>query len=192
MLHNLINKRVILASKSPRRKQLLEGLGIQFEVIIHEVDESFPSTLKGPDIAVYLAKRKADAFIQEITSGDIVITADTIVWINEHVLNKPANREEAMRMLNELSGNTHQVYTGVCIKSRDRQELFFDATEVEFRNLSQPEIEFYIHHYAPYDKAGSYGAQDWIGLTGIKSLKGSYFNVMGLPVHLVYETLKDF
>lgn len=192
MLHNLINKRVILASKSPRRRQLLEGLGIQFEVIIHEVDESFPSTLKGPDIAVYLAKRKADAFIQEITSGDIVITADTIVWINEHVLNKPANREEAMRMLNELSGNTHQVYTGVCIKSRDRQELFFDATEVEFRNLSQPEIEFYIHHYAPYDKAGSYGAQDWIGLTGIKSLKGSYFNVMGLPVHLVYEKLKDF
>jgi septum formation protein len=192
VLKNLHHKRVILASKSPRRRQLLEGLGITFEVITHEVDESFPDSLKGAEIAVYLARVKADAFTQEILEGDIVITADTIVWINDHALNKPSDRAEAISMLRELSGNTHKVFTGVCIKSQKNVELFYDETRVQLRVLTEEEIEYYVDHCSPYDKAGSYGAQDWIGLTGIISLSGSYFNVMGLPVHLVYEKLKLF
>jgi septum formation protein len=192
VLFNLNNRKIILASKSPRRRQLLEGLGVQFEVITHEVDESFPIHLRGPEIATFLARVKADAFQQELQQDEIVITADTIVWINDHVLNKPEDRSEAISMLSELSGNTHTVYTGVCIKSREKQEVFCDETLVEFRPLTQEEIEYYIDHYSPYDKAGSYGAQDWIGLTGIRSLKGSYFNVMGLPVHLLYEKLSVF
>ena len=165
---------------------------MQFEVITHDVDESSPSALKGPEIATFLARVKADAFQQELQQNEIVITADTIVWINDHVLNKPEDRNQAISMLNELSGNTHTVYTGVCIKSREKQDVFYDETKVEFRLLTSEEIEYYIDNYAPYDKAGSYGAQDWIGLTGIRSLTGSYFNVMGLPVHLLYERLSGF
>jgi septum formation protein len=192
MLEHLKNKRIILASKSPRRRQLLEGLGIAFEVITHEVDESFPAHLRGEEIALYLAKIKSEAFKQELKDNEIVITADTIVWINNHVLNKPESHSDAVRMLNLLSGNTHQVFTGVCIQSKHHQEVFADSTEVTFRSLTAAEIEFYIAHYSPYDKAGSYGAQDWIGLSAIERLKGSYFNVMGLPTHLVYQMLQKF
>lgn len=192
VLENLKDKRIILASKSPRRRQLLDGLGIAFEVITHEVDENFPTELQGGDIAVYLAKVKSEAFKQELNQDEIVITADTIVWINDHVLNKPETHADAVRMLSELSGTTHRVYTGVCIQSMRQQEIFVDCTEVTFRTLSAEEINFYIHRYSPYDKAGAYGAQDWIGLSAIEQLKGSYFNVMGLPTHLVYLALQKF
>jgi len=192
MLENIKHSKIILASKSPRRKQLLKGLEIDFEIRTLDVDEVFPTNLKGKEIPEYLAKLKADAFLSEIKNGEIVITADTVVWINDHVLNKPANREEAIVMISELSGAEHQVFTGVCITSLEKQLTFSDETKVQFTKLNEAEIEHYVDHYQPYDKAGAYGAQDWIGYVGISKLNGSYFNVMGLPVHLLYEHLKQF
>lgn len=189
---NLIGKKLILASASPRRQQLLKGLEIEFEVIVKPTDESFPSTLKRQDIPLHIAHNKAQVFDKELAPDEIVITADTVVWINEQVINKPSDRKEAISMLASLSGNFHHVYTGVCIKSREKETLFYDETKVYFNKLSTSEIEHYVDSYQPYDKAGSYGAQDWIGLIAIHKLEGSYFNVMGLPVHLLYAKLKAF
>jgi septum formation protein len=192
MLENLQNKRIKLASKSPRRQQLLEGIGLTFEVWSKEVDESYPEHLQREEIPVYLASKKADAFRGELDQSDILITADTIVWVDEQVLNKPADRADAIRMIEMLNGNMHDVYTGVSIISTEKSEIIWDRTRVHFAHLTSTEIEHYIDNYSPFDKAGSYGAQDWIGLIAIDRLEGSYFNVMGLPVHKVYQALKTF
>lgn len=192
MLENLQNKSIKLASKSPRRQEILRGLGLTFDLWIKEVDEDFPQELQRESIPLHLAAKKAEAFRSEMKKEDLVITADTIVWIDDHVLNKPADRNEAIEMLGLLNGKMHDVYTGVSIMSLQRTELFWDCTRVHFSTLTQQEIEFYVDHYSPFDKAGSYGAQDWIGLVGIDRLEGSYFNVMGLPVHKVYRALQLF
>lgn len=192
MLNNLEGKKIILASKSPRRQQLLQGLGLDFEIRTKDVDESFPDELKAQEIPLYLSKIKADAFLPELAENEVLITADTVVWINDHVMNKPESREEAIAMISELSGHEHSVYTGVSITSKDKQVSFYDHTLVTFSEMTEQEIAHYIDVYKPYDKAGAYGAQDWIGLTAIRSLRGSYFNVMGLPVDLVYQELKKF
>jgi septum formation protein len=192
MLEKIHNKHIKLASKSPRRQQLLRDLGLQFEIWTKEVDESYPQHLEREAIPVFLATKKAEAFRPELTRDDIVITADTIVWIDGRVLNKPADRAEACAMLAMLNGQMHEVYTGVSIMNTEKTTLLWDCTRVHFSKLTQEEIEYYIDHYAPFDKAGSYGAQDWIGLIGIDRLEGSYFNVMGLPVHKVYQALKEF
>jgi len=192
MLNNLEGKKIILASKSPRRQQLLQGLELDFEIRTKDVDESFPDELKAQEIPLYLSKIKADAFLPELQENEVLITADTVVWINDHVMNKPESREEAIAMISELSGQEHSVYTGVSITAKDKQVSFYDHTMVTFSEMTEEEIAHYVDVYKPYDKAGAYGAQDWIGLTAIRSLKGSYFNVMGLPVDLVYQELKKF
>jgi len=192
MFEHLINKRIKLASKSPRRQQLLEGLGLTFEVWTKDVDEDYPAHLEREAIPLFLAAKKAEAFRSELSIDDILITADTIVWIDGQVLNKPMDRSEAIRMIGMLNGNTHEVYTGVSIVSIGKTELLWDQTRVHFARLTDSEIEHYVDNYSPFDKAGSYGAQDWIGLVGIDRLEGSYFNVMGLPVHKVYQALKTF
>lgn len=192
MLDLLKAKKIILASKSPRRQQLLKGLELEFEVRTKEVDESFPEDLKANEIPLYLAKFKAEAFRSELKPDEILITADTIVWIDQKALNKPQDRSEAIQMITELSGRTHSVFTGVCLTSLEKQVVFCDETQVTFSTLSAPEIAHYVDHYKPYDKAGAYGAQDWIGFVGIQKIVGSYFNVMGLPVHMLFQELKNF
>jgi septum formation protein len=192
MFENLQNKRIKLASKSPRRQQLLQGLELTFEVWTKDVDETYPDHLEREEIPLYLASKKAEAFRSELAEGDILITADTIVWVDGKVLNKPESRTEAIQMIGLLNGNTHDVYTGVSLVSLEKTELLWDRTRVHFAQLSAAEIAHYIDNYSPYDKAGSYGAQDWIGLIAIDRLEGSYFNVMGLPVHKLYQALKSF
>ena len=193
MLENLQNRHIILASRSPRRRQLLKGLGIEFTEIHAEVDESFPGGLTPDEIAIHIAEKKADHFADMLENPvNIVITADTLVLINGQILGKPEGKEDARQMLSTLSGNMHQVVTGICIRSRDKSISFTSWTNVYFKELSADEIEYYIEHYQPYDKAGAYGAQEWIGYIGITRLEGSYFNVMGLPIDLLYEELKQF
>jgi len=182
----------ILASKSPRRQYLLKELGLDFEVSTKEVDESFSNELKAQDIPLFLCNKKAEAFVGDIDENTIVITADTIVWIENQVLNKPENYEDAVRMLKMLSGKKHEVYTGVCLKSKHKTKSFYALTNVYFKELTDNEIEYYIKNYNPYDKAGSYGAQEWIGYIAVKKIEGTYFNVMGLPVHELYEELLKF
>jgi septum formation protein len=182
----------ILASKSPRRQFLLRDLGLDFEVHTKEVDESFPDSLKAQEIPLYLCKKKADSFDAELNDDTIVITADTIVWINGQVLNKPENYKDAVRMLKLLSGKTHEVYTGVCLKSKSKTKTFYSVTKVHFKTLSEDEIEYYIRNFHPYDKAGAYGAQEWIGYIAVERIEGSYFNVMGLPLRELYEELLSF
>jgi septum formation protein len=188
----LFRHQLILASKSPRRQQLLSGLGFTFEVVSREVDELFPAHLKAQEIPLYLSKVKAEAFKDLLDAKTIVLTADTIVWINNKVLNKPENEKEAYDMLRLLSGNMHEVFTGVTISSVFKQQSFFCKTNVYFKHLTDDEIYHYIKHYKPYDKAGAYGAQEWIGYIAIEKIEGSYFNVMGLPVKEVYEELMQF
>lgn len=185
----LSNYRIILASKSPRRQFLLKELGLDFETRTKEVDETFPKHLKGKNIALYLCRKKADAFKHELQPNDLLITADTIVWIKGKVLNKPAAYSEAVRMLKLLSGKMHVVYTGVSLTTTNKQKTFCTETKVYFKKLSSKEIDFYVSHYKPYDKAGAYGAQEWIGYVGVEKIIGSYFNVMGLPVKELYEEL---
>lgn len=182
---------IILGSGSPRRKELLEKLEIKFTVDPINADESFPPQLKPGEIAVYLAEKKSNLYKKTLSANDLLITADTIVWLESEVMNKPADEQEANQMLNRLSGKWHDVYTGVCLRTVNKKITFFDRTRVKFRDLTQEEILFYIHTCNPYDKAGSYGAQDWIGLSAIENMEGSYFNVMGLPTHLVYRHLRQ-
>jgi len=191
---NSVDKRysLILASGSPRRHFLLKELGLKFEVRPKETDESFPTELKAEKICIYLAEKKAEAFRSEIKSNELVITADTIVWINGSVLNKPLDHDDAFRMLRMLSGKMHQVFTGVCLMSKEKTKTFYSATNVFFRALSDEEINFYIATYKPFDKAGAYGAQEWIGYVGVEKIEGSYFNVMGLPLRELYEELSTF
>jgi septum formation protein len=183
-----INRSIILASSSPRRQYLMKEAGFDFVVRKPEVEETFPADMPVRKVAVFLAKKKAEFFRPELTN-EIVLTADTVVILGNKILNKPENRDDAMRMLRHLSGKTHTVITGVCLLSLEKTRSFQDETDVTFKELSQEEIEFYVDHYKPYDKAGAYGAQDWIGMVGVHSIKGSYFNVMGLPIHRVYEEM---
>ena len=191
-MQDLKKHKLILASKSPRRQYLLKELGLKFAVHTKEVEENFPENLKAQEIPLYLCQKKADAFEEELTDDTIVITADTIVWINNQVLNKPENFNDAVRMLKLLSGKMHEVYTGVCLKSKHKTKTFYALTKVYFKELSQQEIEYYINNFNPYDKAGAYGAQEWIGYIAVEKIEGSYFNVMGLPVRELYEELLKF
>lgn len=184
---------IILASKSPRRLQLLTDLGIRFKTVVKDVDESYPEYLKREQIALHLALKKAEAFEDLFAEkNNIVITADTIVCIGELIIGKPENYDDAVKILTTLSGRMHEVFTGVCISSSEKKELFHVRTEVYFKILTIEEIKFYLDTYKPFDKAGAYGIQDWIGLTAIEKINGSYQNVMGLPVKQVYEHLLNF
>lgn len=192
LLEKLTPYTLYLGSQSPRRKQLLEGVGFSFTVLPHlQTNEDFPENILDYEVAIYLAKKKAQAYESYINrKKTILITADTIVSISNNILGKPNNREEAIFMLKQLSGNIHFVYTGVCLKTLDKEISFFDKTEVHFRTLTLEEIEYYVTKYQPYDKAGSYGAQEWIGYVGIEKIYGSFFNVMGLPIQKLYVELE--
>jgi septum formation protein len=182
---------LILASSSPRRQFLMKEAGFQFTIQVPDIDESFPHELPVNFVPKYLAEKKAKVFQSKITN-EIVITSDTIVILNSEILNKPRDRAEAISMLTRLSGQTHTVITAVCLFSKEKMDCFDDHTKVTFKKLTKEEIEFYVDTYKPYDKAGAYGAQDWIGMVAIKKINGSYFTVMGMPMHLVYSHLQDF
>lgn len=190
ILDNLKKYKVILASNSPRRKELLAGLGVEYEVrTLADVDESYPETLHGADIPLFIAKEKADAYQSMIQSNELMITADTIVWLDGKVLGKPKDREEALQMLRDMSGRTHEVFTGVCLTTTEWQRSFTAQTEVRFSKLSEEEIAYYVDQFHPMDKAGAYGVQEWIGFIGVENISGSYYNVMGLPVQRLYKEL---
>lgn len=189
-MDNLKKYKVILASNSPRRKELLAGLGVAYEVrTLPDVDESYPETLQGADIPLYIAKEKADAYVAMMQPGELMITADTIVWLDGKVLGKPRDREDALQMLRTMSGRTHEVFTGVCITTTDWQRSFTAQTEVRFATLSEEEITYYVDNFRPMDKAGAYGVQEWIGFIGVENISGSYYNIMGLPVQKLYREL---
>lgn len=179
---------IILASNSPRRKQFLKDLGLTFTVKPANVNEEYPSQLQGKDIALYIAQQKASVF-NNLKENEIIITCDTIVWIDNEALGKPENREKAIQMLQQLSGKTHEVISAVCIKSNQKEQLFYDVTEVRFNNLNLLDIEYYVDTFKPFDKAGSYGIQEWIGLIGIEKINGSYTNVVGMPMEKLYNEL---
>ena len=190
LVSSVARPRLVLASNSPRRRQLLTELGLTYEIRLREVDESFPPHLVRAEVAEFLAAHKASAYAPDLAPDELVITADTIVCLDDDVLNKPADEAEAVQMLQRLQGRAHDVYTGVCLLHGDgRRVVFSDQTRVHFRPLSLPEIDHYVRQYQPLDKAGAYGAQDWIGMVAVTRLEGSYFNVMGLPVHRVWEEL---
>lgn len=184
--------RLILASQSPRRHQLLEGLGFSFDIETRPVEETFPDDLPIQKVAAYLSQKKAAAFSLPDLEDKIIITADTVVILDQTILGKPANETEAADMLTRLSGKNHEVITGVTIRSSSQQHTFSDTTTVGFKKLTRAEINYYISRYQPFDKAGAYGAQEWMGMAAIDSLQGSYFNVMGLPVHKLYAALLSF
>lgn len=190
LLDNLKKYKVILASNSPRRKELLAGLGVDYEVrTLPDVDESYPDTLQGAEIPLYIAKEKADAYREMMQPGELMITADTIVWLDGRVLGKPQDREDAMQMLRDMSGQIHEVFTGVCITTTEWQRSFAADTEVRFSELSEEEIAYYVDKFQPMDKAGAYGVQEWIGYIGVENISGSYYNIMGLPVQRLYREL---
>ncbi len=192
MLDNLKKYNVVLASNSPRRKELLSGLGIEYKVkTMPDIDESFPSELKAQEIPAFIAKEKANAYKQTMGNDELIITADTIVWIDEQVLGKPNDRDDAIEMLKKLSGRSHQVITSVCLTTLEWQNSFTATTDVTFAMLTDEEIVYYVDKYAPMDKAGAYGVQEWIGFIGVESISGSYFNVMGLPIQRLYGELKN-
>ena len=191
MLENLSKYKIILASNSPRRKELLSGLGVDYEVkTLPDVDESYPDGLSGEEIAKHIARGKAEAYRSLIQADELVITADTIVWLDGTVMGKPKDEEEAKDMLMRLSGKTHQVITGVCLTTASTQKTFATVTDVTFATLTDEEVDYYVTRYQPMDKAGSYGVQEWIGFVGVENLSGSYFNVMGLPIQRLYTELK--
>lgn len=180
--------KIILASNSPRRNELLGGLGVDFEVkVMKGVDEAYPDTLPAKDVAEYISREKASVY--DVADDELVITADTVVIVGDDILGKPKDADDAHRMLREISGRTHQVVTGVCLTTAKEQRSFSVVTDVTFKQLSDEEIDFYIRNHRPYDKAGAYGIQEWIGYIGVTGLNGSYYNVMGFPVQRVYEEL---
>ena len=192
-IEKLQHHKLILASKSPRRQYLLKELGLDFEIRTKEVDEIYPQELKREEIVRYLAILKADAFdAATLNKNEVLITADTIVCLGNEVLTKPENKSDAVKILQKLSANKHTVITGVCLKSNTKKTSFEVNTEVCFKALSEEEIEYYIENFKPYDKAGAYGIQEWIGYIGIESIHGSFYNVMGLPVQKLYEELLKF
>lgn len=194
MVHKLLkDHQLVLASKSPRRQSLLKELGFEFEVrLTEEVDESFPNDIPLNDIAEYLAVKKAEPYLPSLKTNEILITADTTVVMKDEILNKPLDREDAYKMIRKLSNNEHLVITGVCISNQDNKRSFSAITKVFFKELTDEEIYHYIDEYKPFDKAGAYGIQEWIGYIGIKHIEGSYFNVMGLPVQKLYEEINEF
>ena len=186
-----LRKPLLLASSSPRRQYLMKEVGFTFEVAHPDIDESFPDNIPYEDVPSYLARKKSQALLPQ-QRDKIILASDTVVILKHKILNKPQDRNEAIEMLSSLSDNTHIVITAVCLLSNEKEDCFDDRTEVTFSKISQREIEYYVDNYKPFDKAGSYGAQDWIGLTAIEKINGSYFTVMGLPMHKVYERLKVF
>lgn len=185
-------KKIILASSSPRRQEFLKQLNFEFEIKTFDVEEIYPDELKASEITEFLSILKAKPFEGNLNQNEIVITSDTIVWLDDKAIGKPKNSENAIEMLQELSGKTHQVITSFALTSFDKQEVYTEKTEVTFGQLTLQEIEFYINQYHPMDKAGSYGIQDWIGLIAITNISGSYTNVVGLPTHLLYQKLINF
>ena len=193
MLDNLKKYKVILASNSPRRKELLGGLGIPYEVkTMPDIDESYPEGLGCEEIPVYIARTKANAYRSMMQEDELIITADTIVWLDGVVMGKPKDETEACNMLRQLAGHTHQVVTGVCITTQSKQVSFATVTDVTFAPLTEEEIAYYVTRYKPMDKAGAYGIQEWIGFVGVQNITGSYFNVVGLPIQRLYTELKTF
>lgn len=187
--------RIILASQSPRRREILKMLGVDFKVVVKDTDETFPPELQGGAIPEHIAVLKASAFdsdLQSLPDSTIIIASDTIVYIDNKVIGKPKGREDAIKMLKTLSGRCHQVLTGVCIKTKDRQRSFFAESKVWFRELSDDEITYYVDNYQPFDKAGAYAVQEWIGAAAIAKIEGSYYNVMGLPSQMLYNELLKF
>ncbi|MBT3385420.1 MAG: septum formation protein Maf [Prolixibacteraceae bacterium] len=182
----------ILASKSPRRQQLLNSLGIEFQVKTKEIEENYPENLRKEEIPVFLAELKSKPFLSVLKENDLLITADTIVWFDGLVLGKPRNEEEAIGMLQKLSGNEHQVISGVCITSSNKQKSFYAVSNVRFKKLTKKEINYYVSEFKPFDKAGGYGIQEWIGVIGIIHIEGSFYNVMGLPIQKLYEEIQKF
>jgi len=185
-------KKIILASQSPRRKQLLEWAEVPFEIVIKETDESYPEGLPVEEVAIHIARQKALAVQPIVEKNSVIVAADTIVVLNKAIIGKPKNKEDAIRILKGLSGSHHFVITGVTILQNEKQVCFSDSTEVVFHQLSLPQIEFYVNKYKPYDKAGAYAIQEWIGVVGIKSVAGDFYNVMGLPVSRVVQELQRF
>ena len=184
---------IILGSQSPRRRELMAGLDIPFSCVTIDADESYPAELKGGDIPMYISCAKARAYVSELQDNDLLITSDTIVWLNGEMLGKPQDETDAKAMLARLSGQTHEVYTAVCFADRNGElETWVDCTKVTFNNLSEEDIDYYVSKYRPLDKAGAYGVQEWIGYEGVTRMAGSYFNVMGFPICHVYERLKKY
>lgn len=193
MLDNLNKYKLILASNSPRRKELLTGLGVHYEVrTLPDIDESYPADLQEGDIPLFIAREKAEAYRPLLQPDELMITADTIVWLDGKVLGKPRDREDALHMLHALSGHIHEVFTGVCLTALHRQSTFIARTEVSFTTLTDEEITYYVDTYCPMDKAGAYGVQEWIGYIGVENITGSYYNIMGLPVQRLYQELKKW
>ena len=182
--------KLILASNSPRRKELLAGLGVPFEVrVLQDIDEHYPENLPVNEVARYIAKEKADAYRRIVAADELIITADTVVIVDDEILGKPVDEADAVRMLKLLSGRTHQVTTGVCLLTAEKERCFDVTTDVTFKALTDEEIHYYVDRYRPFDKAGAYGIQEWIGYIGVTGLNGSYYNVMGLPVQRIYQEL---
>ena len=182
--------KLILASNSPRRKELLAGLGVPFEVrVLQDIDEHYPESLPVNEVARYIAKEKADAYRRIVAADELIITADTVVIVGDEILGKPIDEADAVRMLRLLSGRTHQVTTGVCLLTAEKERCFDVTTDVTFKTLTDEEIHYYVNRYRPFDKAGAYGIQEWIGYIGVTGLNGSYYNVMGLPVQRIYQEL---
>lgn len=193
MLENLNKYEIVLASNSPRRKELLQRMGVNFKVrTLFGIDESYPDSLRGEDIVCYISRNKAKAYQSSMAPNELLITADTIVYVDGEVMGKPKNAEQAKEMLHKLSGKTHQVITGVTIVTAKRTENFGVTSQVKFTNITDEEINFYVDNYLPFDKAGAYGIQEWIGIVAVEEIKCSYFNVVGLPVQRLYQKLKTF
>jgi septum formation protein len=193
MLEDLKKYKVVLASNSPRRQELLGGLGIDYEVkTMPDIDESYPEGLSAEVIPVHIARNKANAYRSVMKSNELIITADTIVWLNGVVMGKPKDELDACNMLRKLSGKTHQVVTGVCLTTTDKQTSFSTVTDVTFAELTEEEIQYYVSNYRPMDKAGAYGIQEWIGYIGVRAISGSYSNVVGLPIQRLYTELKKY
>ena len=193
MLDNLKKYNIVLASKSPRRQELLKGLGVEFAILTKEVDESYPSRLPLIDVAPFLSLKKAKAFEDaELPDNYMVITADTVVIVENEILGKPKDRADAVRMINELSGKVHKVVTGVTVHTKEKTKTFSVVSKVTFETLDNQEVSYYIDNLKPYDKAGAYGVQEWIGYVGVSNVEGSYYTVMGLPTQKLYKVLKEF
>lgn len=184
-----LSYRLILGSKSPRRQELIKGMGFDYEIRTLDTDESYPETLAKTEVAGYLANQKADALMPSLLDNELLLTSDTIVLVNDEVLGKPFDESDAIQMLSKLSGKTHQVLTGVHLATKLKRHTFTVSTEVTFHTLTMKEIQYYVHSFKPFDKAGSYGIQEWIGYIGIEKMNGSYYNVMGLPTAELWQQL---
>lgn len=193
MLDNLKKYNIVLASKSPRRQELLKGIGVDFTILTKEVDENYPQRLPAIDVAPFLSLKKAKAFeVAELPDNYMVITADTVVIVENEILGKPKDRDDAVRMMNLLSGKVHKVVTGVTVHTKEKTKTFSVISKVTFETLDNQEVDYYIDNFKPYDKAGAYGVQEWIGYIGVSNVEGSYYNVMGLPTQRLYKVLKEF